>query len=138
MGDASTKEMKSRRDNDASDDPVAVRVQQLWDMARPRYDAIMARHIQLPVEHGSNISSGSKDVDLTSKSKVDLESKVVKSQFSTNSPVDFESKVDSESKAVKSHFSKGITMGIRLPVRAGTTCCKSCFALKKLAFRESM
>jgi len=58
MGDASTKEMKSRRDNDASDDPVAVREQHLWDMARPRYDAIMARHIQLPVEHSSN---GSKD-----------------------------------------------------------------------------
>ena len=61
MGDASTKEMKSRRDNDASDDPVAVREQQLWDMARPRYDAIMARHIRLPVEHGSSIGNGSKD-----------------------------------------------------------------------------
>ena len=49
-------------------------------------------------------SAASEKVDLTAKSKVDSESKVVKSQFSTNSPVDFESKVDSESKAVKSHF----------------------------------
>lgn len=54
MGDASNKEMKSRRDN--TDDPVAIREQQLWDMARPKYDAIMARHIQLPVEeHSSNV-----------------------------------------------------------------------------------
>ena len=40
---------------------VAVREQQLWDMARPRYDAIMARHIRLPVEHGSSIGNGSED-----------------------------------------------------------------------------
>ena len=39
---------------------------------------------------------------------------------------------------IEHDLTKGITMGIRLPVRAGTTCCKSCFALKKLAFRESM
>ena len=56
MGDASNKEMKSRRDG-TEDDPVAIREQQLWDMARPRYDAIMARHIQLPVEYSNNVSS---------------------------------------------------------------------------------
>ena len=43
-------------------------------------------------------------VDLTSKSKVDSESKAVESRFSRNSPVVSESKVDSESKTVKSHF----------------------------------
>ena len=49
-------------------------------------------------------SAASEKVDLTSKSKVDSESKAVKSQFSRNSPVASESKVISESKAVKSHF----------------------------------
>jgi len=43
-------------------------------------------------------------VDLTSKSKVDSESKAVESRFSRNSPVVSESKVDAESKAVKSHL----------------------------------
>jgi succinate dehydrogenase assembly factor 2 len=37
---------------------VAIREQQLWDMARPRYDAIMARHIQLPVEYNSSTANG--------------------------------------------------------------------------------
>lgn len=44
--------MKSRRDNTApgSNDAIAHREQKLWDTARPRYDAILARHIQLPAE----------------------------------------------------------------------------------------
>jgi len=49
-------------------------------------------------------SAASEKVDLTSKSKVDSESKAVESRFSRNSPVVSESKVDAESKAVKSHF----------------------------------
>jgi hypothetical protein len=48
-------------------------------------------------------SAASEKVDLTTKSKVDSESKAVKSHFSRNSYVVFESKVDSKSKAVKSH-----------------------------------
>ena len=71
MGDASTKEMKSRRD-DTNNDPVAIREQQLWDMARPRYDAIMARHIQLPVEQNSVSSTTNggieDDVNITATS----------------------------------------------------------------------
>jgi hypothetical protein len=49
---------------------------------------------------------------LTAKSKVDSESKAVKSHFSRNSYVVFESKVDSESKGVKSHF--GVEIDFRL------------------------
>ena len=45
-------------------------------------------------------SAASEKVDLTAKSKVDSESKAVKSHFSRNSYVVFESKVDSESKVI--------------------------------------
>jgi len=45
LGDAG--EMKSRREN-AIDDVVAQREQELWDKAQPRYDAIMERHLRLP------------------------------------------------------------------------------------------
>lgn len=38
--------MKSRRD--VVGDAVAAREQELWDKARPRYDAIMERHVRLP------------------------------------------------------------------------------------------
>ncbi len=40
--------MKSRRDNAEPDDAIAIREQELWDRARPRYDAIMERHVRLP------------------------------------------------------------------------------------------
>ncbi len=40
--------MKSRRDNSKPDDAIAMREQELWDKARPRYDAIMERHVRLP------------------------------------------------------------------------------------------
>jgi succinate dehydrogenase assembly factor 2 len=43
-------EMKSRRDDARPDDAVAAREQALWDKARPRYDAIMERHVRLPPE----------------------------------------------------------------------------------------
>ena len=43
-------EMKSRRDDSRLDDAVAAREQALWDKARPRYDAIMERHVRLPPE----------------------------------------------------------------------------------------
>jgi succinate dehydrogenase assembly factor 2 len=70
MGDASNKEMKSRRDG-TEDDPVARREQQLWDMARPRYDAIMARHIQLPIEQiSSTANGGNEDNDTNRTSSV--------------------------------------------------------------------
>ena len=45
LGDAG--EMKSRREN-AIDDVVAQREQELWDKAQPRYDAIKERHLRLP------------------------------------------------------------------------------------------
>ena len=45
LGDAG--EMKSRREN-AIDDVVAQREQELWDKAQPRYDAILERHLRLP------------------------------------------------------------------------------------------
>ena len=45
LGDAG--EMKSRREN-AIDDVVAQREQELWDKAQPRYDAILKRHLRLP------------------------------------------------------------------------------------------
>jgi succinate dehydrogenase flavin-adding protein (antitoxin of CptAB toxin-antitoxin module) len=47
MGDSG--EMKSRRDDAKPGDAVAIREQELWDKARPRYDAIMERHVRLPV-----------------------------------------------------------------------------------------
>ena len=41
--------MQSRRD---ADDAVARREQELWDRARPRYDAILERHVRLPASEG--------------------------------------------------------------------------------------
>jgi len=40
--------MKSRRENNNENDEIARREQELWDKARPRYDAIMERHLRLP------------------------------------------------------------------------------------------
>lgn len=47
-------EMKSRREENAVDDDVARREQALWDSARPRYDAIMERHVRLPTVDGDD------------------------------------------------------------------------------------
>ena len=54
LGDAG--EMKSRREN-AIDDVVAQREQELWDKAQPRYDAIMERHLRLPTVDDDETSS---------------------------------------------------------------------------------
>ncbi|KAL7553680.1 hypothetical protein ACHAWF_016999 [Thalassiosira exigua] len=45
-------EMRSRRDAAAGEDAVARREQELWDRARPRYDAILERHVRLPTSEG--------------------------------------------------------------------------------------
>ena len=44
--------MRSRRDGAAAEhgDAIAIREQELWDRARPRYDAIMERHVRLPAD----------------------------------------------------------------------------------------
>lgn len=51
--------MTSRRDNASENDAIAKREQELWDKARPRYDAIMERHVRLP--SSSSLSTSSND-----------------------------------------------------------------------------
>lgn len=57
LGDAGS--MTSRRDNASENDAIAKREQELWDKARPRYDAIMERHVRLPFS--SSLSTSSND-----------------------------------------------------------------------------
>jgi succinate dehydrogenase assembly factor 2 len=57
LGDAGS--MTSRRDNASENDAIAKREQELWDKARPRYDAIMERHVRLP--SSSSLSTSSND-----------------------------------------------------------------------------
>ena len=59
LGDAGT--MTSRRDNASENDVVAKREQELWDKARPRYDAIMERHVRLPSSSSSSSSTSCDD-----------------------------------------------------------------------------
>ncbi|KAL3817585.1 hypothetical protein ACHAXA_006474 [Cyclostephanos tholiformis] len=54
-------EMKSRRENAKQDDAIAMREQELWDRARPRYDAIMERHVRLPSMKNSGCGDGNDD-----------------------------------------------------------------------------
>lgn len=56
--------MSSRRDNASENDAIAKREQELWDKARPRYDAIMERHVRLPSSSSSSSSSTSCDDSL--------------------------------------------------------------------------
>mmetsp|Transcript_32414 Transcript_32414/g.69022 ORF Transcript_32414/g.69022 Transcript_32414/m.69022 type:complete len:213 (-) Transcript_32414:573-1211(-) len=62
-------EARSCRDNaeGAVDDGAARREQALWDRARPRYDAIMERHVRLPVADGESEGADAAALDVRRK-----------------------------------------------------------------------
>jgi succinate dehydrogenase assembly factor 2 len=73
LGDAGT--MTSRRDL-SLDDAVARREQELWDKARPRYDAIMERHVRFPTSSSScSLSNDDHNAPIKSVEERDLDAR---------------------------------------------------------------